>query len=65
MGLRSFSMSPAFIPSMKELLVHLSVPNAEAIHRRVLGYKMISQVSRYLGEQVRKICPNLAMLDTA
>lgn len=64
MGLRSFSMSPAFIPSMKELLVHLSVPAAEAIHRRVLGYKMISQVSRYLGEQVRKIAPNLSMLDT-
>jgi phosphotransferase system enzyme I (PtsI) len=65
MGLRSFSMSPAFIPSIKELLVHLSVPNAEAIHRRVLRYKLISQVSRYLGEQVRTICPNLAMLDTA
>jgi phosphotransferase system enzyme I (PtsI) len=65
MGLRSFSMSPAFIPSMKELLVHLDVPTAETIHRRVLGFKVISQVSRYLGEQIRKICPNLAMLDTA
>lgn len=64
MGLRSFSMSPAFIPSMKELLCHVDVKTAETIHRRVSGFKVISQVSRYLGEQVRKIAPNLSMLDT-
>ena len=63
MGLRSFSMSPAFIPSMKELLSHLTVANAESIHRRLLLFKAISQVSRYLGEQIRRLAPNLALLD--
>lgn len=65
MGLRSFSMSPAFIPSMKELLSHLTVDKAEAIHRRVLSHKAISQVTRYLSEQIKKFAPNLAILDTA
>lgn len=64
MGLRSFSMSPAFIPSMKELLSHLTVANAESIHRRLLLFKAISQVSRYLGEQVKKLAPSLSRLDT-
>jgi RNA processing factor Prp31 len=50
---------------MKELLSHLTVREAEAIHRRVLEFKMIAQVTRYLGEQISRIAPNLAMLDTA
>src|SRR5690606_5397302 len=33
MGLRSFSMSPAFIPSMKELAAHLTVEQARQMLR--------------------------------
>jgi phosphotransferase system enzyme I (PtsI) len=65
MGLRSFSMSPAFIPSMKELTSHLTIAETQAIHRRALALKTTAQVNRYLGEQLARIAPNLKRLDTA
>ena len=34
------------------------------IHRRVLEFKMIAQVTRYLGDQIQRLAPNLTMLDT-
>ncbi len=34
MGLRSFSMSPAFIPTIKDLLTHVSIAQAEKILQR-------------------------------
>src|SRR4030095_10663494 len=34
MGLRSFSMSPAFIPSMKELAAHLTLESARLVLRK-------------------------------
>src|SRR4030095_14910367 len=36
MGLRSFSMSPAFIPSMKELAAHLTEEIARKVLRKAL-----------------------------
>ena len=64
MGLRSFSMSPAFIPSIKELTSHLTRESASAIHRHVLGLKMLAQTHRYLDQQLERIAPKLRMLDT-
>jgi phosphotransferase system enzyme I (PtsI) len=64
MGLRSFSMSPAFIPSIKELASHLTRENAAAIHRHVLGLKMLAQTHRYLDQQLERIAPKLRLLDT-
>jgi phosphotransferase system enzyme I (PtsI) len=65
MGLRSFSMSPAFIPSMKELTSHLTRDRAEAIVKRALKLKTTAEVQRYLGEQITELAPNLKLLDTA
>lgn len=65
MGLRSFSMSPAFIPSIKELTHHLTRDRAEAIVGRTLKLKTTAEVKRYLGEQISEIAPNLKLLDTA
>jgi phosphoenolpyruvate-protein phosphotransferase (PTS system enzyme I) len=65
MGLRSFSMSPAFIPSIKELTHHLTRDGAEAIVRRALKLKTTVEVKRYLGEQISELAPNLKLLDTA
>ena len=65
MGLRSFSMSPAFIPSMKELTSHLTKERAEAILQRALKLKTTVEVQRYLREQVTDLAPNLKLLDTA
>jgi phosphotransferase system enzyme I (PtsI) len=65
MGLRSFSMSPAFIPSIKELTHHLTREGAEAIVRRALKLKTTAEVKRYLGDQISELAPNLKLLDTA
>ena len=65
MGLRSFSMSPAFIPTIKELMSHLDKANAEEILQRALQMKTTAQVIRCLERQVAKLAPNLEMFDTA
>jgi len=65
MGLRSFSMSAAWIPSIKELASQLAVKKAEEILARAMRCKTTGQVRKLLGDEVRKISPNLSILDTA
>jgi phosphoenolpyruvate-protein phosphotransferase (PTS system enzyme I) len=65
MGLRSFSMSPAFIPSMKELAIHLTEEASRRILRKALTLRTTTAVKRYMAEQLSVIAPNLQMLDTA
>jgi len=65
MGLRSFSMSPAFIPSMKELAAHLTEEIARRVLRKALTLRTTTAVKRYMAEQLSAIAPNLQMLDTA
>ena len=65
MGLRNFSMSPAWIPSIKELASQLSIPTAEAILKRAMKCKTTAQVRKLMGDEVLKISPNLSILDTA
>ena len=65
MGLRSFSMSPAFIPSMKELAAHLTEDISRRILRKALTLRTTTAVKRYMAEELSSIAPNLQMLDTA
>jgi len=65
MGLRAFSMSPAFIPSIKQLANLITVRQAQQIVDRTLRFKTTAQVKRYMMQQVEEIAPSLAMLDTA
>ena len=65
MGLRSFSMSPAFIPSMKELATHLTTDQARLLLRRAMTLRTTAAVKRYMAEQLRVIAPNLSWLDMA
>lgn len=65
MGLRSFSMSPAFVPSIKELASHLTQDKAAQILEHALSLKTTAHVKRYLADQLQQISPRLAMLDTA
>jgi phosphotransferase system enzyme I (PtsI) len=64
MGLRSFSMSPAFIPSMKDLASHITTQQARDILNHALGLKTTARVRLYLRQQLRKIAPNLSIFDT-
>ena len=64
MGLRSFSMSPAFVPSMKDLASHLTAQDAERILQHVLGLRTHTQIRRYVHDRICELAPNLALLDT-
>ena len=65
MGLRSFSMSPAFIPMIKELTSHLTVADAQAILSDALRLKTTNQVTRFMADQIGRLAPNLRPLDSA
>jgi phosphoenolpyruvate-protein phosphotransferase (PTS system enzyme I) len=65
MGLRSFSMSPAFIPMIKELTAHLTCKRAERILRRVLDIKTMAGIQKFMAAQIAEIAPNLKLLDSA
>lgn len=64
MGLRSFSMSPAFIPAMKQLATRVTIPQAEKMLEKALTFKSIASVQKYMASQVQDLCPDLKLLDT-
>ncbi len=60
MGLKRFSMSPAFIPTIKELAAHVTLPMAQALLKKALKQKTTAKVKRMLNEELLRIAPNLA-----
>ncbi len=63
MGLRRLSMSPAFVPSIKELARHTPVPVARRVARTVHRMHTVNGIRRYLTRKVREIWPNVTLLD--
>ncbi|MEC9003522.1 MAG: phosphoenolpyruvate--protein phosphotransferase, partial [Planctomycetota bacterium] len=64
MGLRSFSMSPAFIPSIKELAGRITAAQAESILEHALKLRTTTNVKRFMAARLRQIAPSLALMDT-
>lgn len=64
MGLRRLSMSPAFVPTIKEVVRSTSLEVAEAVAKRALHLKTFRQVRRYFSRMTEQICPNIAAMDT-
>ena len=63
MGLRRLSMSPAFLPTIREVLSHTRLAEAEEVSRCVLGMATAKEVRTYLTAKVREIWPNMTLLD--
>jgi phosphotransferase system enzyme I (PtsI) len=63
MGLRRFSMSPAFVPSIKELATHIRRDTAETVLSEALKLKTTAQVQRFMSRQMAILAPDLALLD--
>ena len=63
MGLTRLSMSPAFVPAIKELLRHTTQENARDIASRVLRMSTVGEVRGYLTRRIRQICPDVSLLD--
>jgi phosphoenolpyruvate-protein kinase (PTS system EI component) len=63
MGLTRLSMSPAFVPSLKELVRRSTLPVAQKIAKRVLHMKTFGEIRGYLTRKTTQICPDVAFLD--
>jgi phosphotransferase system enzyme I (PtsI) len=64
MGLRQFSMSPAFIPRMKKLAKLISIQDAENMLAHSLELKTTAEVQRYMTQRMRDIAEDFSLLDT-
>ncbi|HEX3313269.1 MAG TPA: phosphoenolpyruvate--protein phosphotransferase [Gemmataceae bacterium] len=64
MGLRRFSMSPAFVPTVKEAVRTVPLERAKRIAARVLRLRTFRAIRTYLTRVTTKLCPSLTMLDT-
>jgi phosphoenolpyruvate-protein phosphotransferase len=62
-GLRRLSMSPAFVPPIKELVRRTHLATSEEIARRVLRMERVGEIRGYLTRKTRQICPSVAFLD--
>jgi phosphoenolpyruvate-protein phosphotransferase (PTS system enzyme I) len=64
MGLTRFSMSPAFVPSIKQLAAQVSVMQAKQILAEALELKTTNQVRHLLTDQLEAIAPNLRLMES-
>ena len=65
MGLRRFSMSPAFIPTIKALLSSVTTTQAERIAHHVLQLNTNEEIRAYLTARLHELSSTLEMFDTA
>jgi phosphoenolpyruvate-protein phosphotransferase len=65
MGLRSLSMSPAFVPPLKELIRRTTLPVAQETAERVLRMKTFGEIRGFLTRKAQKLWPDVGMLDTS
>jgi phosphoenolpyruvate-protein kinase (PTS system EI component) len=63
MGLRRLSMSPAFVPTLKDVVRHAHLDGAREVARRALRLKTFRQVHSYLTKVTAAVCPNVEFLD--
>jgi phosphoenolpyruvate-protein phosphotransferase (PTS system enzyme I) len=65
MGLRRFSMSPAFVPTVKALLSSVTTAQAERFAHHVLQLSTSEEIRTYLSERLREISSTLEIFDSA
>jgi phosphoenolpyruvate-protein phosphotransferase (PTS system enzyme I) len=65
MGLRRFSMSPAFIPTVKELLTSVTTAQAERFAHHVLQLSTSEEIRSYLTARLHEVSSTLEVFDTA
>ena len=65
MGLRRFSMSPAFVPMIKALLASVSTAQAERFAHHVLQLKTSEEIRSYLNSRLHEVSSALEVLGSA
>ncbi len=64
MGLRRFSMSPAFIPTVKELFASVTTAQAERFAHHVLQLSTSEEIRSYLTARLHEVSSTLEVFDT-
>jgi phosphotransferase system enzyme I (PtsI) len=65
LGLRRFSMSPAFVPTIKALLSRITTAQAERFAHQVLQLKTNEEIRKYLNERLHEVSSDLEVFDFA
>jgi phosphotransferase system enzyme I (PtsI) len=65
MGLRRFSMSPAFVPTIKALLSSVTTAQAERFAHQVLQLKTNDEIRGYLTARLHEVSSALEVFDSA
>ena len=63
MGLRKFSMSPAFIPTIKALLSSVTTTQAERFAHQILQLKTGEEIRAYLTARLHEVSSDLEVFD--
>ena len=63
MGLRKFSMSPAFIPTIKALLSSVTTTQAERFTHQILQLKTGDEIRSYLTARLHEVSSDLEVFD--
>jgi phosphoenolpyruvate-protein phosphotransferase (PTS system enzyme I) len=64
MGLRRLSMSPAFIPPIKEMVRSIRIEDAIRSTEVVMQLRTSVEVRQYLASMVQKLCPHVAQMES-
>ncbi len=64
MGLRRFSMSPAFIPTIKALLSSVTTTQAERFAHQILQLKTSEEIRAYLTARLHEVSSALEVFDS-
>jgi phosphoenolpyruvate-protein phosphotransferase (PTS system enzyme I) len=64
LGLRRMSMSPALVPTIKELVRRVSEREAQDIATEVLRLQTSDEILGYLTRKTREFWPEVTLLDT-
>ncbi|WP_435005255.1 phosphoenolpyruvate--protein phosphotransferase [Tundrisphaera lichenicola] len=65
MGLRRFSMSPAFIPTIKALLSSVTTTQAERFAHQILQLKTSEEIRDYLSARLHEVSSDLEVFDSS
>jgi phosphoenolpyruvate-protein phosphotransferase (PTS system enzyme I) len=65
MGLRRFSMSPAFIPTVKELLSSVTTAQSERFAHHVLQLSTSEEIRSYLTARLHEVSSTLEVFDSS
>ena len=65
LGLRKFSMSPAFVPAIKSLLSSVTTAQAERYAHHVVQLKTSEEIKHYLSDRLKEISADMHLFDSS